>query len=298
MQSSNKQEDNASESSNSTQTRILSTIKGDIEVPAHPSRVIVDWNIGHVLAVGVTPNGVAGSLLDYGEFLREPLKDVENIGIHQQVSMEKIIELNPDLIITWDQKAYESFSKIAPTVVFITEDYDSMQAEITAMGDILNHKEEAKKWNESFEQRVKAASAKAQAAVPAGSTFTIADFNWFTNVGIVGNSGNRAGKAVYELLGLTPSQKVKAELIDKNNESAEISPEVFGQYEGDYLLIMKTAGADTETIPEVWSQLDSVRNDRMYELDIHQYLTSDPYTSILQAEDIAERLANKQTKLP
>jgi iron complex transport system substrate-binding protein len=298
MQSSNKQEDNASESSNSTQTRILSTIKGDIEVPAHPSRVIVDWNIGHVLAVGVTPIGVPGSLLDYGEFLREPLKDVENIGIHQQVSMEKIIELNPDLIITWDQKAYESFSKIAPTVVFITEDYDSMQAEITAMGDILNHKEEAKKWNESFEQRVKAASAKAQAAVPAGSTFTIADFNWFTNVGIVGNSGNRAGKAVYELLGLTPSQKVKAELIDKNNESAEISPEVFGQYEGDYLLIMKTAGADTETIPEVWSQLDSVRNDRMYELDIHQYLTSDPYTSILQAEDIAERLANKQTKLP
>ncbi|WP_042199892.1 ABC transporter substrate-binding protein [Paenibacillus camerounensis] len=278
-------------------TRMISTVKGEIEVPLTPDRVIVDWNIGHVLAVGVTPIGVPGSLLEYGEFLREPLQGVEDIGNHNEVSLEKIIGLNPDLIITWNQDAYEAYSKIAPTVVFNTADYSSMQEEVRAMGTILNREKEAEQWNESFGQRAAAASSKALAAVPPGATFTIADFNWLTNVGIVGNSSNRGGKAVYELLGLTPAPKVQEDLIAKGEESADVSSEVFDQYAGDYLLIMKTEGAANETIPEVWNGLDAVKNSRLYELDIHQYLSSDPYTSILQAEDIAGRLASGQTRL-
>lgn len=293
-QNSSRQGNTADHSQNK---RILSTVKGDVEVPAHPSRVVVDWNIGDVLAVGLTPVGVPGSLLDYGEFLRKPLEGVEDIGNHNEVSLEKIIGLNPDLIITWNQEAYEAYSRIAPTVVFIADDYDSMQAEVSAMGEILNRQEEAEKWNKSFGERTKAARAKAQAAVPAGATFSITDFNWLKSVGIVGKSANRGGKAVYELLGLTPAEKVKTELFDQNKESIEISSEVFGQYVGDYLLVMKTVGAPDETIPGIWNELDAVRNGQVYELDIHQYLSSDPYTSILQAEDIAERLASKQTML-
>lgn len=46
----------ATETGNTTpQTRTISTMMGDVTVPLNPERVVVDWNIGHVLAVGVTP---------------------------------------------------------------------------------------------------------------------------------------------------------------------------------------------------------------------------------------------------
>lgn len=160
------------------QTRILSTMMGDVTVPLNPERVVVDWNIGHVLAVGVTPVGVPGSLLDYGMFLRDKLVDSADLGNHSEVSLEKMVELEPDLIITWDQEKFQTYSKIAPTVVFVPDQYDSMEAEVTAMGEILNRPEEAIAWNESFKQRITAAQAKIKDVIPDGATFTVADFNF------------------------------------------------------------------------------------------------------------------------
>ncbi|WKL03253.1 ABC transporter substrate-binding protein [Paenibacillus amylolyticus] len=113
-------EPGATETGNTApQTRTLSTMMGDVTVPLNPERVVVDWNIGHVLAVGVTPVGVPSSLLDYGVFLRDKLVDSADLGNHSEVSLEKMVELEPDLIITWDQEKFQTYSKIAPTVVFL-----------------------------------------------------------------------------------------------------------------------------------------------------------------------------------
>ncbi|WP_338554392.1 hypothetical protein [Paenibacillus sp. KS-LC4] len=132
----------------------------------------------------------------------------------------------------------------------------------------------------SLPEERKQHAKKAQAAVPTGSTFTIADFNWLTNVGIVGKSANRGGKAVYDLLGLTPATKIKQDLIDKDEESKDISSELFGKYVGDYLLLLKSENSDKEDIPEIWAGM-----------------AADSYTTIYQVEEIAEKLASKQTKL-
>ncbi|WP_338554393.1 ABC transporter substrate-binding protein [Paenibacillus sp. KS-LC4] len=141
-------------------TRMINTSIGEIEIPAQPERIIVDWNIGHVLAVGVTPIGVPQSLLDYGEFMRKPLENTEDIGDHNQVSLEKMVALEPDLIITWNKDAYDSYSKIAPTVAFVPDEYASMEEEVTAMGEILNRQTEAEAWNEQFTRRAEAARKK------------------------------------------------------------------------------------------------------------------------------------------
>lgn len=42
-----------------SQTRTISTVKGDVEVPNNPQRVVVDYLVGDVVALGVTPLGVA-----------------------------------------------------------------------------------------------------------------------------------------------------------------------------------------------------------------------------------------------
>ncbi|HJF31617.1 MAG TPA: ABC transporter substrate-binding protein, partial [Sporosarcina psychrophila] len=127
----NTTENQAEAKNNSTETRKVSTVMGDIEVPDRPERVVVDWHLGQVMALGLMPVGAPLTLTDYGKFL-EPLvsDEMADIGSEGTVSMEKVLELEPDLIITWDQEAYEKYSKIAPTIVYDTTNYNSIHEEI------------------------------------------------------------------------------------------------------------------------------------------------------------------------
>jgi len=104
---------------NGAKTRIISTVMGEVEVPNHPERVVVDWYLGQVLALDLVPVGAPSTLTDYGKFL-EPLvsDEMADIGTEGSVSMEKVLGLEPDLITTWDSDAYENYAKIAPTIVF------------------------------------------------------------------------------------------------------------------------------------------------------------------------------------
>ncbi len=276
-------------------THIVKTSVGDVEIPLFPKRIIVDWNIGHLLALGLTPIGVPHSLLDYGLFLRESLPDtVEDIGAHQEMNLEKIMSLNPDLIVTWSEDNYDKLSKIAPTLVFNTDNYQSAEEEMTALGDMLGLQEAAAKWNKSFEVRLEAARQKIAEAVPPGSTFTILEYNWDKTVLVVGATGNRGGKTVYELLGLTPPPKVQSDIIDKQEWAMNVSWEVLDQYVGDYMIDLRASDATQERENSIWANLPAVKNNQVYEFNIRKYFNADPLSYIQQAEEIAESLATQR----
>lgn len=288
---SDEQEKPTDKETSSETTRVISTIMGDVEVPAHPERVVVDWHLGQVMAVGLMPVGAPSTLTDFGEFLKPLVSaEVEDIGKDGTVSLEKILELEPDLIITWDQEAAESYAKIAPTVVYDTSNYDTIHEEITAMGDILNRQEDAKKWLAEFDGRVAAAKEKIKGVIPEGATVTIADYTFEKNVMIIGDQGERGSKAVYKLLGLTPPARVQSDIIDKKEGRLDVSWETVGDYIGDYVITMKNEESDALDLPATWTTLDAVKNDRVYAFDIKKYFNSDPLSALYQAEEIADVL--------
>ncbi|WP_144024680.1 ABC transporter substrate-binding protein [Paenibacillus odorifer] len=107
-----------------TGLRKITTVMGDVNVPANPQRVVVDWDLGPVLGVGVVPVGASNTQLEYSQFLKPFLDEtVQDIGAEGSVSFEKVLELAPDVIITWNKDAYSNYSKIAPTVLFDTSKY-------------------------------------------------------------------------------------------------------------------------------------------------------------------------------
>lgn len=278
--------------------RTVQTIVGEIEIPADPQRVIVDWNVGHVLALGITPVGIPFSLLDYGVFLRDQIPDsVEDIGMHYEVSLEKLIALEPDLIITYGQDKYDTYSKIAPTLVFDASAYDSTEEQVLALGVLLDKEDEAKAWNTSFAQRIEAARAKVKQVIPDEATFTIVEYNWDKSVVVVGLSGNRGGTTVYDLLQRKPHPRIQSDVIDKGEYTMIVSWEVIDQYVGDYLIDLRASDATETSEPTIWPYLSAVQNDQVYELDIRKYFTDDPISFVAQAEELAERLASGQTKL-
>lgn len=272
-------------------TRIISTVTGDVEVPTHPERVIVDWDLGHVLALGVEPVGASKTILEYGRFLEPYVTDqTQDIGGDGQVSVEKMLALNPDLIITWDPKMVEKYSKVAPTVVYDTGKYDNIHDEITAMGEILNRQKEAEEWLTSFEERVEVAKEKIRGVIPEDATFSIIDVATTKSTIVVGESGERGGDALYQILGVTPHPRVKSDIIDKGEIRLDVSWEKVGDYAGDYVFMVRNDVGSELELPSVWNSLDAVKNKRVYELDMKKYFTSDPLSALLQAEEMAALL--------
>ncbi len=112
-----------------------------IEVPANPKRVVVLSSFaGNVMSLGVNLVGVDSWSKQNPRF-DSKLKDVAEVS---DENVEKIAELNPDLIIGLSNvKNVDKLKKIAPTVTYTygKVDYLTQHLEI---GKLLNKEKEAK----------------------------------------------------------------------------------------------------------------------------------------------------------
>lgn len=270
-------------------TRTVTDDSGrEVEIPAKPERIVTDWYLGQILAVGVKP--VMGNA-SYAGFLEQHYTKGEILEIGDvQTSLEKIVELKPDLIITWDTEKVESYEKIAPTIVFGETKYKTAQEEILAMGKFLGREEEAKTFVEDFDQRIAAAKEKILNAVPDGSTFSLYQVAE-KDAHVIANNSIAGGRAFYQILGMKPAPKIQ-ELFDTKESDYGRYPtsfETIGDYEGDYVLVNMVA-KNSEDLPPTWKNLNAVKNNEVIELDPLYYFPSDPLSSLHQAEEIAEKI--------
>ncbi|WFR64110.1 ABC transporter substrate-binding protein [Paenibacillus amylolyticus] len=116
---------------NSGATRTYKSLSGDVEIPAEPKRIVTDMYVSDLLALGVKPVGAVQYYLE-NPFYADQVAGIESIGDRAAVSMEKVIALNPDLIITYSDQAseIESYQKIAPTVVIPYGTFTNVHEEI------------------------------------------------------------------------------------------------------------------------------------------------------------------------
>lgn len=122
------------------------TLLGTVEdVPVKPQRVVALWRTGGELAdLGVTP---VGGLQE--EFLPEELdpeafervKDVPTVGTTEGVDVEKVIALEPDLIIGMDNGGltidYKELAEVAPTVILKVAEPTDVWANYPRVADLV-----------------------------------------------------------------------------------------------------------------------------------------------------------------
>jgi iron complex transport system substrate-binding protein len=103
-------------------TRTIQHAMGETDVPANPQRVVVldGPQLDAALAVGIKPVGAVpaqpGPLPGY---LGSAVDGIEIVGTISEPDLEKIVSLNPDLILGSKfrhEKIYPQLSAIAPTV--------------------------------------------------------------------------------------------------------------------------------------------------------------------------------------
>ncbi|OIN66023.1 ABC transporter substrate-binding protein [Exiguobacterium sp. KRL4] len=251
--------------------------KGDIEVPADPKRVVVLAGFaGNVMALDVPLVGVDSWSKSNPKF---DLKDVQEVS---EENVEKVIELEPDLIIGYDTtKNIDKFKEIAPTVTYTYGKVDYLTQHIE-IGKLLNKEQEARDWVKDFKTRAADAGTEIKAKIGDDATVSVIE-SFDKQLYVFGDNWGRGTEILYQEMKLKMPKKV-TEMALKDGYYA-LSPEVLPEYAGDYLIFSKTAEADNSfTETDTYKNIPAVKNKQVYEVDSKEFYFNDPLTLERQLE--------------
>ncbi|WP_328187957.1 iron-siderophore ABC transporter substrate-binding protein [Marinobacter sp. OP 3.4] len=141
---------------------VVSHDAGDLRFEEPPQRIVALnwWLVEHLLALGMTPVGVADAE-GYREWVAQPpLPDsVKSVGARQSPNLEAIRSLEPDLILVTGHlmAAVPALETIAPTLVQTTYEAGSnpwkrARDHLITLGKVLDREAQADKVLEQAEQ--------------------------------------------------------------------------------------------------------------------------------------------------
>src|SRR5690625_5675029 len=145
-------------------------------------------------------------------------------------SLEKIIELDPDLIIGLSTiKNVDKLNEIAPTVTFTYGKVDYLQQHIE-IGKVLNKEKEATLWVEDFKQRAKELGEEVKEEIGEDTTVSVIE-DYDKQLYVFGDNWGRGTEILYQEMGLKMPKSVE-EMALKEGYYA-LSLEVLPEYAGE-----------------------------------------------------------------
>lgn len=274
-------EDNAASAQKKSNTITYQSENGPIEVPADPQRVILlSGFTGNVIDLGVNIVGVDTWSKNNPTFEKE-MKDVAEVS---DEDLEKIIELEPDLIIGLSNiKNIDKLSEIAPTVTYTWGKVDYLTQHIE-IGKLLNKEKEAKNWVDNFKKEAESAGEEIRAKIGEDATVSVME-SYGKDLYVFGSNWARGTEILYQAMKLKMPEKVKE--VAESSGYFTLSAEVIPEYAGDYVILSKYSDADTsfqET--ETYKNIPAVKNNRVFEMNGQGASFSDPVTLEKQLEFI------------
>lgn len=257
-----------------SETRIVEDIKGQVEIPLNPKRIVDLSGNSDILAIlGIKVIGTANSdAYDYTKFpsyLEAQLEGARILGYSFQDTMdiEAVIELVPDLIIisTVQEKMYEQLSKVAPTIMIELEQIN-WKEDIRTIAKIMDKEKEANEWITQYEMKAKTIGDEIKNRFNADSTYlaflaSSGQFFVFTEAGF--------GDVLYNDMGLKRPSGLP---VQENISLPVVNYEGLAAIDTDYIFAI---GTDEDlaslTKNNIWNGLKAVKNNNVV------ILPSSPY---------------------
>jgi iron complex transport system substrate-binding protein len=297
-QSNNSTSNNTLDNKASTDdTRIYTDVAGnEVEIPVHPERVITTQYLDALLALDIKPVGASSHVLD-NHYLGELQEGVEDIG--HPFDIEKVLSLEPDLIIVSTEEEVEELSKIAPTIV-VPWMYGDVYDQFREIAQIVGKEQKAEDWVIALEE--KAAEGRAHLTIAEEDIVTIYMTHDKDVLRIYG--GRNIGHIIYRLLELTPPDFIQAKFDEDPDFNDfvydDISMEMLPEYAGDHIIMLTY---DNETIAEggmfyqveqsaLWQGLAAVQNDQLYVIDAEPWFSYSPLAIEAALDEAIELFSN------
>lgn len=245
---------------------------GPVEVLANPKRIVDLFSAPNVIALGGNIVGV-DEWTSMNPRFQEQFKDVEVVS---DENLEKIIELDPDLIIVdSNMKNRDKLKEIAPTVAFTWGKLDYLTQHIE-IGKLLNKEKEAKEWADDFLKRAQAAGEEIREKIGEDATVSVIE-NDVKQLYVFGNNMARGTEILYQAMGLNMPEIVKENTLEPGYHA--ISLEVVSDFSGDYLVLSKYSDGDLSFLnTSSWKNIPAVKNNRVIEINSKEATYSDPIT--------------------
>lgn len=268
-----------SEEAGNTETITYESENGPIEVPADPQRVVVlSTFVGDVLQLDVPVVGADEWSMDNPNFA-DQLKDAEEVS---DESIEKILELDPDLIIGLStMKNLDKLSVIAPTVTFTYGELDYLEQHI-AIAKSVNKEKEATEWAEEFEKRAANIGEEIKDKIGEDTTISVIE-NFDKQLYVYGDNWARGTEILYQAMDFNMPDKVK-EQVKKEGYYA-ISTEVVSDFVGDYIVLSHDQEKDKDFLEsDIIKDLPAVKNDQVLDVDLQRFAFNDAKSLEYQLE--------------
>ncbi|MGQ8874628.1 AraC family transcriptional regulator [Paenibacillus sp. TSA_86.1] len=280
--------DTGSQTNKDNETRTISTVKGDVVVPANPKRVVVLYLQGDVVALGVKP--IATSDVYDGAAYKSELEGVNSLGTWFEPNPEAVIDLNPDLIIVPSEETYDTLKNIAPTV-YIPYEKMTTEERLHSIASIFGKEKEAEVLINNLNSKVEESKKTLADAGILDKTISIIEGGLKGMVVVESKQFGRGSQAVYEYLEMK-APKVVQNKIDVVSDAAgsSISMEVLPEYIGDYVFRSVYEGADNLTNNPIWSSIPAVKEGRLIEIDFDFFYYSDIYSINKQLDFVVDKL--------
>jgi iron complex transport system substrate-binding protein len=243
-------------------TRLYTDKAGrEVEIPVNPQRIVTINMTAEAIALGVTPVGAADNWL--ANMSDSEKEGIDSVGSVASLNFEKILELEPDIIITpervTDEAIWDTLSKIAPTVVgpFFGDAFENLRT----VGDLIGKSEEAEAWISAYEVKAAATRDKLANVIEEEKTALVVQLSSQKATYIYPAS---TWPTVYSVLELVlPDVSELKELT----AGADLSLEKLAEYDPDYIFV--TGNADDQYKEEilgssVWNNLSATKDNRVY----------------------------------
>ncbi|MFF2886260.1 ABC transporter substrate-binding protein [Paenibacillus sp. NPDC057967] len=271
------------------QTRMVNTLKGEVEVPVNPQRVVVLYLMGDLLALGIKPVGISTLVGGDDAAIASELDGITTLG-DGQPSPEAVIALDPDLIIVTTDEIYNNLNKIAPTI-YIPYDLP-VEERMEILGEIFGKEDQAKGLMDNLYEKVELSKQKLQQAGILDKTVTIMESNKGSMAVMVGMGYGRGSQIIYQYLGLKAPEIVQQEIDNSKNDatSMDVSYEVLPQYAGDYVFRSAFEGmADLSDNP-IWNNIPAVKEGRLIDMSFGLFFYNDIFSLEKQLDFVVDSL--------
>lgn len=253
----------AQESTQTEDTKVINTLKGEVEIKTNPKRIADVSGVSDILYIlGMTPVATADSdAYDYTRFpvyLEKELEGAKIVGypMMDTVDMEGILSVEPDLIIMnpRQEKAYEQLKEIATTIV-IEPNVNDWRQDMRMIAEIFNKTEIAEQYIADYDNRAKEIGEAIKTKNGSDTTY----FSFLTG----GESyylftGAAYGDILYNDMGLKAPEK----LPEQDSITLPVATlEGLTEIDADYMIIL-ASDADRKTLEDsaVFNSMRAVKD--------------------------------------
>ncbi|MCK0091891.1 iron-siderophore ABC transporter substrate-binding protein [Rhodococcus sp. F64268] len=272
--------------------RTVTHALGETVIESKPERVIVldSGELDDVLSLGITPVGLASPESASGQpsYLADKLDGVADVGTINNLNLEAISALQPDLILGSQLRAdklYPQLSSIAPTVFSIRPGFP-WKENFLLVADSVGDENEAVEVLNNYQAR----ADEVRASIDGDPTISLVRFmsgkiRLYGNLSFIGVILQDAG---------LPRPAIQ----DIDELAVELSPETITEADGDqifYTSYGRPESTDEATVVAgpLWNQIEAVKDGRVERVsDETWFLGLGPTGAMLVLDDLQEMLGS------